>query len=248
MQLIADEDCGKIDSCNYSSMWANFSKFSVTFSNAREEEGSTFVYTLQNGESLMTFEVNNGNVDIFSIPGVATLWRGIGNTGVKTSQACREDVRDTYAIIQSYAVRAMFYLGFGVKGGPEMITADINVDVSNGKDTRVQINPGDHMIIGGPWSLKGEINSGEQISFEIAHDFTVKGEAKSLFMSGTWRDDPVVMPVESTQPLDEWLVCLSGRYSYEGGESKYTPILEDTSGLKSIGDLRALTKQSSRTR
>lgn len=244
LRLFAGEDCGKIDSCNYSSMWANFSKFSVTYAGAKDEKGSTFIYTLSNGESLMTFGVQNGEADILSIPGVATLWRGIGKTGIKTSQDCRKDVRDTYAIIQSYAVRALFYLGFGVKGGPELVSNNVSVDVASKTDTRVQINPGDHMIIGGPWSITGELRKQEKITFNLVHSFTSEGNLKSLFLTGEWRDGSVVFPVESTAPLGEWLVCLAGEYSYEGGEPQFTSILEDTSGLVTVGDLRALTNRS----
>ncbi len=51
--------------------------------------------------------------------------------------------------------------------------------------------------------------------------------------------------LEEDQSLNEWLVCLSGKHSHEDGKSSFTPIVEETSKLKTIGDLKALTKGSS---
>ena len=91
---VAEEECGKINSCNYSLMWGGFSNFKVTYSNSKGEKGSTFEYVVSDGQSLMKFETKNGTAQIFSIPGVATLWQGVGNTGIKSSQECHSDVRD----------------------------------------------------------------------------------------------------------------------------------------------------------
>lgn len=245
---IANEDCGKSDNCNYPSMWGGFSKFTVNYAKSKGEKGSNFVYISSDREGLMTFETKIGTANIFSIPGVATLWSGIGKTGIKTSLSCYKDVRDTFAIIQSYAVRALFFIGFSIKGGPELVSDTVNIDVGNKEDTRVQINPGDHMIIGGPWSLKGFVKRDDKITFEISHKFLAKGNSVSLFLTGTWQDDPVVIPIENTQSLNDWLVCLSGKQSYENGKSKFTPIIDDTSNLKTIGDLRSLTKRYRRSR
>ncbi|HWQ94736.1 MAG TPA: hypothetical protein VN418_04465 [Gammaproteobacteria bacterium] len=236
------DDCGKIDSCNYSSMWANFSQFTVTYSISKGGKGQTFSYLVKDRESLVTFDTQTGKANIFSIPGVATLWRGVGKTGIKTSQSCIDDVRDTFAIVQSYAVRALFLIGYGIKGGPEIVKGSMNIDIGNKEDTRVQINPGDHMIIGGPWSLKGSVTKKENVTFEISHEFMAKGIHKSLFLSGVWESSSAILPIESIDSLDEWLVCLTGQYSYEGGKSKFTPVVEDTSKLKTIGDLRALAQ------
>ncbi len=245
INAIGSDDCGKIDSCNYSSIWANFSQFTVTYSNSKGEKGQTFVYMVKDRETLITFDTQVGKANIFSIPGVATLWRGIGKTGIKTSQSCIDDVHDTLAIVQSYAVRALFFMGYGTKGGPEIVKGNMNIDISNKEDTKVQINPGDHMIIGGPWSLKGRVTRTENVTFEISHEFMAKGIHKSLFLSGIWKSNPVTLPIDSTDSLDEWLVCLTGQYSFEGGKSKFTPAFEETSKLKTIGDLRVLTKGSS---
>ena len=101
------------------------------------------------------------------------------------------------------------------------------------------------MMIRGPWSLKGHVKKGDKYTFKISHEFMAKGNPVNLFLVGIWQKNPVVMPIEEDQSLNEWLVCLSGKYSYEDGKSSFTPIVEDTSKLKTIGDLKALTKGSS---
>ena len=242
LTAIGGDACDKVDSCSYSSMWSSFSQLTVTYSAKEEGKGSTFDYIVKDRESLITFNTKSGEATIYSIPGVATLWRGIGKTGVKTSQACYEDVRDTYAIMEGYAVRALFFIGLGIKGGPELVSDTVNIDITKREDTRVQINPGDHMMIRGPWSLKGQVKKGTGYTFNISHEFMAKGKSASLFLKGKWKKTPVELPVSDSQSLNDWLVCLSGEYSYEDGESSFTPIISDTSKLTTIGDLRALTK------
>ena len=242
--VLAEEDCGKINSCNYSSMWGDFSKFTVTYSNSKGEKGSTFEYIVADKQTLMKFETKKGTAQIFSIPGVATLWQGIGQTGIRTSQECRADVRDTYAIIQSYAVRALFFLGYSVKGSPETITKDLTINLESDEDTKVQINPGDHMMIRGPWSLKGYVKKDKEITFEISHEFIGRNGAASLYLTGSWENNPYTMPVKNSESLNNWLVCISGKYSYEDGKSIFTPAVKDTSKLKNVGHLRAPTKGS----
>ncbi len=245
VHVLAEEDCGKINSCNYSSMWSDFSKFTATYSNSKGEKGSTFEYIVADKQSLMKFETKNGTAQIFSVPGIATLWQGIGVTGIKTSQECHSDVRDTFAIIQSYAVRALFFLGYSVKGGPETITKDFTINLANDEDTKVQINPGDHMMIRGPWSLKGHVKKDKQITYEISHTFMGKNGEASLFLTGSWEDTPYAMPIENSESLNNWLVCIAGKHSYEDGKNIFTPVVKDTSKLKNVGHLRALTKGSS---
>ncbi|MCP4493024.1 MAG: hypothetical protein GY820_37860 [Gammaproteobacteria bacterium] len=195
----------------------------------------------------MSFETKKGKAKIYSIPGVATLWSGIDHTGIKTSQECYGIVKDTFAIIQSYAVRPLFFLGFGTKGGPEDVDSVEKIDISSEEDTRVQINPGDHMIIGGPWSLTGEVTkSTDGIKFKIHHDFFGKnGKEASLNLKGMWVHNKTIIPVKENEPLDGWLVCMAGKYSYENGNNVYTPLVEDTSELNNVGDVKALTKPSS---
>jgi len=227
-------------------MWSDFSELRVTYSDSKEKKGSELVYMVAGAESLTTFETKNGTASILGVPGVATLWRGIGATGIKSAPSCYEDVRDTFAIIQSYAMRALFFVGFGVKGGPELVSDTVSIDISNAQDTRVQINPGDHMIIKGPWSLKGSVNRGDHIDFQISHEFTVEGRTKSMFLKGSWRNDPVTLPVDDVQPLSDWLVCISGTHSFRDRKDVFMPAVDVTAGIKTIGDIRALTNRSSR--
>ncbi len=238
------DDCNVVDSCNYSSMWSGFSKFDVMYSDLKESKGSKFEYFVSGNESLMTFETKNGTAKIYSIPGVASLWKGIDTVGIKSDQECHEVVKDTQAIIQSYAVRALFFLGFGTKGGPDNFDKEINIDISSKEDTRVQINPGDYMMIGGPWTLKGHVIKNKNIVFDISHQFIGKnGKLTSLYLTGEWVNTPLVIPVENEESIRDWLVCLSGRSSYEDGKNIFTPIISDASKLHNIGDLKALTKQ-----
>ncbi len=246
ISALADE-CSKVNSCNYSSMWSGFSKFEVTYSDSKENDGTTFEYFIGENESLMTFETRNGKAKIFSIPGVATLWKGIDESGIKNSQECRSIVKDTYAIIQSYAVRPLFFLGYGVKGGPEIVETEKVIDISSNEDTRVQINPGDHMIIGGPWILAGTVSKKEDIRFSIAHEFVGKnGKKSNLYLEGIWDEKRHDIPVRDIEPLDDWLVCMSGRSSYENGKYVFTPNFSNTTGLENVGDLKALTMPSNR--
>lgn len=242
ISVLADE-CSKTNSCDYSSMWSDFSKFEVTYSDSKENEGTTFEYFINNNESLMTFETRNGKAKIYSISGVATLWQGIGETGIKNSQECSSTVRDTYAIIQSYAVRPLFFLGYGTKGGPDELGNHKVINIASDEDTRVQINPGDHMIIGGPWVLVGRVINEDIIKFAISHEFVGKnGNKTNLYLTGVWDNKLNDMPVNGEESLDEWLVCMSGRYSYEDGQSTVTPNYSDTSKLKRVSDIKALTR------
>lgn len=228
-------------------MWAGFSRFEVTYTDSSDGEGSTFEYYVSDRETLMSFETQKGIAMIYSIPGVATLWNNIGHVGIKSSQECREIVKDTFAIIQSYAVRPLFFLGFGTKGGPDDVSTVKAIDLHSEEDTRVQINPGDHMIIGGPWSLRGEVtrNTGD-IKFKIHHEFVGKnGKEATLNLKGLWVENKTSIPLEESESLDGWLVCMAGKYSYENGNSVYIPLFEDTSNLNNIGDVKALTKPSS---
>ncbi len=228
-------------------MWSGFSEFKVTYSGSKDEKGSTFEYYVTGNESLMSFETQKERARIYSIPGIATLWSGIDQFGIKTSQECQGVVKDTFAIIQSYAVRPLFFLGYGTKGGPEDIESVKHIDIASDEDTRVQINPGDHMIIGGPWLLKGKVKKEKDvINFNIHHEFVGKdGKVVNLYLTGLWGKGGTEVLVEEHENLDDWLVCMSGKYSFENGKSVYTPSISDTSSLNNIRDVKALTKPSS---
>lgn len=237
------EDCSGINSCNYTSMWSPFSKFEVTYSRTKEETGTTFEYFIDNNQSLMTFETKNGRAHIYTIPKVATLWKGMGETGIKNTKECQAVVKDTDAIIQSYAVRSLFFLGFGTKLGPNQLGKEKIIEISSNEDTRVQINPGDHMIIGGPWKLEGMVLNEEVIKYNIFHEYKGKNDKKSsLYIKGKWDNKPHPIPVDAEESLDGWLVCIWGSYTDKDGKSVFTPKFSDTENLTTISDIQALAK------
>ena len=241
----AGSGCEEIDNCSYSSMWDGFSELRVKYSDSKTKKGAEFVYLVGERESIITFPTVQGTATIFSIPKVATSWHGIDKSGIKTGLDCIKDVRDTFAIVESYFVRAMFLVGFGIKGGPERVSGTVPIDISIPSDTRVQINPGDHMIIKGPWSLKGTVKKTDRIEFQLTHEFTGENKTEILIMSGSWKKDSVTMPLSDAQPLDDWLVCISGTYSQEDGKTQFLPAVEDTAHIKTVGDLRALISHPS---
>ncbi|MEC4091935.1 hypothetical protein [Pseudoalteromonas rubra] len=235
------EDCSGINSCNYTSMWSQYSKFEVTYSNSEKEKGTTFEYFIDNNESLMTFETKNGRAYVYTIPKVATLWKGVGETGIKSAKECRAVVKDTHAIIQSYAVRPLFFLGYGTKLSPEQLGKENIIEISNNEDTRVQINPGDHMVIGGPWKLEGTILKDKYVKYSISHEYKGKnGKNSSLHLKGEWVSQPHSIPIDAKESLDEWLVCIWGSYSYKDGKSIFTPNFSETSKLTTISDIKTL--------
>ncbi len=240
--IVLAEDCSEIDSCNYSSMWSNYSNFEVTYSSSKEEKGTTFEYFIDKNESLMTFETKNGPANIYTIHGVATLWKGIGEKGIKNTKECRAVVRDTHAIIQSYAVRPLFFLGYGTKLRPEKLEEEKVIDISSNEDTRVQINPGDHMVIGGPWKLEGSVQNEGYLKYRISHEFKGKnGKKSSLYLSGKWDNKPHSIPIDGMESLEEWLVCIWDSHPYEDGKSIFTPNFIERLNLKTVSDIKALT-------
>jgi hypothetical protein len=226
-------------------MWSGFSELRVTYSEPKEKQSAEFVYLINDRERVMTFPIKQGTATIFSVSGVATLWHGIGAVGIKPDPGCYEDVQDTFAIIEGYAVRALFLIGYGVKVGPELVSDTVSIDSRNQNDMRVQINPGDYMIIKGPWSLKGKVKKAyNRIEFQLSHGFTVKGKAETLVLKGSWRNAPITLPVDDTQPLEDWLVCVSGEYAHKDGKDEFTPAIEDMTIIKTIRDVRGLSNRS----
>jgi len=242
---MAGDDCSKVDSCSYSSLWSSFSRLTVTYSSSKGGKGTTFDYYVKDGESLTTFDTETGKATMFSIPGVATLWRGVGITGIKPWRACYEYIGDTHSLVDSYAVRLLFFLGFGVKGGPEIVSDSVNIDVANKEDTKVQITPSDSLTIRGPWSLKGNVKRGDEITFDFSHNSKAFSHSASLFLVGTWQNNPVELPIETTQSLNEWLVCLFDKPSNKAGKSESASAVEDASDFKTIEDLKARALRSS---
>lgn len=222
----------KTDPCTDFSRWSEFSQFSVTYSNPTTKESNRFDYWQQDKDLFITIDTLKGKVNMFSIDGVGSLWRGIGQTGIKSAQACGQDVGDTHTIFLGRAVKALVLLDSGVKDGPETISDDVNIDVSDQNDREIYINPSDTVIIRGPWSLTGRVSKNEKISFEMTLKSTIKNKPKRMYLDGSWQKTPVKFPVQDREPLGEWLVCLTG------------PIPEMKDAPTTIGDLKALRPQA----
>lgn len=245
---LAQADCDDKSSCDYTKEWSRFTKFVAAYSTEEGGEQTEFEYLQTENELVVNVSSKKGVTTLFSINGVGTLYKGIGVTGFKTSQECYTDVGDTYAILQSYAVRALYFIGIGSEVTPATVNQTHQIKYKHKKgDSRVQINPGDHMNIGSPWYLSGTLEKGEEITYNIHHRHTVEGELKDLFVSGSWDNSPISNEIIDNTSLDNWLVCISGKYSYENKEQKFVPYITDTSNLKTVGQLRALTSQSTRT-
>ena len=116
------------------------------------------------------------------------------------------------------------------------------IDISSNEDTRVQINPGDHMVIGGPWKLEGSVQNEGHLKYRISHEFKGKnGKKSSLYLTGKWDNKPHSIPIDGIESLDEWLVCIWGSHSYEDGKSIFTPNFSEKLNLKTVSDIKALT-------
>lgn len=244
----AQADCDEKTSCDYTKEWSGFTKFVAAYSAEEDGEKTNFEYLQTKNELVVNVSSKKGTTTLFSINGVGTLYKGIGANGFKTSQECYSDVGDTYAILQSYAVRALYFIGIGSEATPDTINKKHKIKYKHKKgDSRVQINPGDHMNIGSPWYLSGSLKKGDEITYNIHHEHTVDGELKDLFVTGLWSNLPISNGITDSSSLDGWLICIGGRYNYENKEQKFEPYITDTSNLKNVGQLRALTSQSTRT-
>ena len=74
--------------------------------------------------------------------------------------------------------------------------------------------------------------------------FVVMKELKDLFISGLWSNNPIDNGIADNVALNDWLICIGGKYSYENKEPKFEPYITDTSKLNTVGQLRALTRES----
>lgn len=241
----AQANCDEKSGCDYAREWSDFTKFVAAYSATKDGDKTEFEYLQTENELVVNVRSEKGVTTLFSINGVGTLYKNIGSTGFKTSQECHSEVGDTYAILQSYAVRALYFIGIGSDVTPATINKKhkIKYKHKNG-NSRVQINPGDHMNIGSPWYLSGSLEKKEGITYNIHHKHTVKKELKDLFISGLWSDDSIENGINDNIVLNDWLVCIGGKYSYENKESKFEPYITDTTQLKTVGQLRALTRAS----
>lgn len=243
LSSLAQANCEEKSSCDYTKEWSDFTRFVATYSATRDGDKTEFEYLQTENELVVNVSSEKGVTTLFSINGVGTLYKNVGSTGFKISQECRSDVGDTYAILQSYAVRALYFIGIGSQATPETINKKQKIKYKHKKgDSRVQINPGDHMNIGSPWYLSGSLEKKEGIEYNIHHKHTVKKELKDLFVSGLWSNNPIDNGIDDNVVLNDWLVCIGGKYSYENKSPKFEPYITDTSKLKTVGQLRALTR------
>lgn len=239
----AQANCEEKSSCDYTKEWSGFTRFVATYSATRNGDKTEFEYFQTENELVVNVSSGKGITTLFSINGVGTLYKNIGFTGFKTSQECYSDVGDTYAILQGYAVRALYFIGVGSEVTPETIDGKHNIQYKHKKgDSRVQINPGDHMSIGSPWSLSGSLEKKEDIAYDIHHKHTVNKKLEDLFVSGLWSNKPVNNGIADDATLNDWLICIDGKYNYEDKEPKFEPYIADTSKLKMVGQLRALSR------
>jgi len=246
---IAQADCDKNNSCNYTKEWSGFTKFITEYSAKKNGESTKFKYIQTDNELLIEVSSVKGVTSLFSINGVGTLYKNIGETGFKTAQECRPTVGDTYAILQSYAVRAMYFIGVGSQTTPTTLKGKQKITYEHKEgNSRVQINPGDHMNIGSPWNLSGTIEKHQEITYSIHHQHTVKNKLQDMFIIGSWSDLPTSNGIDNKIQLNDWLVCIGGKSNYIDGKYSFDPYITDTSNLKTIGQLRALTIKSTQTK
>lgn len=237
--------CDEKSSCDYTKDWSKFTRFVAEYSATEDGKSTKFEYLQVGNEMVVNVISKKGVTTLFSINGVGTFYKNIGATGFKTSQECYSNVGDTYAILESYAVRALYFIGIGSQVTPATISGKHEIKYQHkDDDSRVQINSGDHINIGSPWYLSGSLNKEQKISYNIHHQHTVKNELIDSFVKGSWSNASVVKGIGDEVTLNDWLICIGGKYSYENEEPKFEPYITDTSNLKTVGQLRALTMPS----
>lgn len=238
--------CDANSSCNYTKKWSDFTKLVVVYSETKDGDKTEFEYLQTENELVVNVSSKKGVATLFSINGVGTLYKNIGNTGIKTSQECWPDIGDTYTILAGHAHRTLYFIGIGSNTTPETIDKMQKIYYEHKKgSSRIQINPGDYINIESPWYLSGSLKNEETITYNIHHKRTVKGELEDLFISGLWSDKPINNGITDNTSLDDWLVCIGGKTSYENKELIFEPYITDTEHLKTVGQLRDSTRASS---
>lgn len=239
--------CNETSSCDYTKDWSDFTRFVAAYSATDGGDKTEFEYFRSENELVVNVRSNKGVRTLFSINGVGSLYKNFGTTGIKTAQECYSDVGDTYAILQGHAVRALYFIGIGSDATPTTINQKQKIRYKHKKgDSRIQINPGDHMNIGSPWYLSGFLEKSDEITYNIHHQHTVDGKLKDLYISGSWSNTPVSNGINDGSSLDDWLVCIGGKFSYENNEERFEPYITEVSDLKTVEQLRALASQSTR--
>ena len=162
---------------------------------------------------------------MYSIPRFTTLWSGIGKTGIQSS--CREYVKDSKSILYGYALRPLFFLGLGTNGGPQKVNTRVDINKIITKNTKIQINPGDSISMKPNWTLQGYVKkeNKNKFSFELVQKY--KNTKSNLYLSGTWQNNPIVLPIDNKDLLKNYLVCISKKY------------IKETSNIKTIRDLKS---------
>lgn len=235
-----NDDAKRLD---YFSEWLEFKRFVATYSPKEASEERTFEYIQDGREVLINITVEGELKQLLSIPGVATLYNGMGNAGIKTAEACYGDVGDMYSVLQSYAALPTYLIAVGAKSTPDGLLDKRTFEYSQIKhDERIQVNPGDHMVVGAPWHLSGHVVRAGDVNYDILLKQTVAGKLKETAVKGVWSSSATDIGVNDQDTLNGWLVCIAGKSVFRDGQYKFEPVTSDFSKLETIGHLRALAK------
>lgn len=146
--------------CNYIENWAEFTWLKVVYHNPDSTSGASFEFFRNNREELISAysDQSPDKFRMLSIPMVARTYHGAKITGNKSSAECIPLVGDTSAIMGSYAIKALYFLGRAAKDGAATIKDKKTIEIKEeGPPTKIQINPGDQMTMGTPWELSGTL-------------------------------------------------------------------------------------------
>ena len=237
----AQADCHNKTDCNDIKTWSDFTQFSAEYSLEKNGESTEFKYLKSSNELLVEVQSTKGLTTSLSIDGIGTLYKNMGETGFKTKQQCLSTIGDAYAILQGYALRAIYLIGVSSKGTPTNLDKKQNLAHKHQEgDSIVQIKPGYRITIGAPWNVSGTIEKQQEITYSIHHQHTVENEPQEMFIKGHWSDQPSLNKVDDNALLNDWLVCVDGVSRYENQEWKFEPYIIDTSNFTTVGQLRAL--------
>ncbi|MBU0972023.1 MAG: hypothetical protein KKC20_15310 [Proteobacteria bacterium] len=234
-------------SCNYTKKWANFTWLKVTYHSSDSTSQSSFEFFEAPKERLFYAysEQSPNKFKLFFIPMVAAAYQDVKETGIKTYHECIPIVGDTYSIFESYAVKALYFLGRAENEGAIAINDKKTIKIKEeGPPTRIQVNPGDHMTMETPWELSGTIekNADGDIKFNFIYSFYKNGKEIIAPITGSWSNRKTEIPIQDQEELSNWLVCISGDYKGGYEKSDFVPVVDDFSKLKTMKDLRKLTQ------
>ena len=238
---------GSKESCNYLEKWADYSQLKVTYQNVDSTSLESFDFYRNQKEKLVIarFGKNEETYKMLLIPGVATAYQGFKDNGNKTYVDCSPIVGDSSSILNSYSVNALYFLGRAHKNGPLTIHDKKTIEINEkGPSQRIQINPGDHMILETPWNLAGTLKklANGDIEFKFKRSFIKNKKNTIESITGTWSIRDIEIPIQDQHDLKDWLVCVSGKYNGGYKKSNFVPIVEELSKLETFKDLRAIQK------